>query len=92
MAISVEKSKALAVGCEDLNAAIRLNNQSLEEVEYFTYRYLGSNIDKSGKASTEGVTRIWNGGRAYQMWQKKVFRSTNYNLSKATNGESDEGF
>ena len=59
-----------------LNAAIRLNNQSLEEVESFTYRYLGSYIDKSGKASTEGVTCIEKGG----------------SLSKATNGESDEGF
>ena len=37
MAISVEKSKALAVGCEDVNAAIRLNNQSPEEVESFAY-------------------------------------------------------
>ena len=90
MAISVERSKALAVGGEDVNAAIRLNNQSLEEVESFTY--LGSSIERSGKASTEGVTRIKKGGRAYQMWQNKVFRSTNYNPSKATNAESDEGF
>ena len=66
MAISVEKSKVLVVGGEDVNAAIRLNNQSLEEIECFTY--LGSSIDKSRKASTEVVTRIEKGVRAYQMW------------------------
>ena len=80
MAISVEKSKVLTVGCADVCTAIQLNNQSLEEVESFTY--LGSSIDKSGKASTEVDTRIEKGGRAYQMWRKKVFRSAN--LSKAT--------
>ena len=51
MAISVEKSKVLTVGCTDVCTAIQLNNHSLEEVESFTY--LGSSIDKSGKASTE---------------------------------------
>ena len=80
MAISVEKSKVLTVGCADVCTAIQLNNQSLEEVESFTY--LGSSIDKSGKASTEVDTRIEKEGRAYQMWCKKVFRSAN--LSKAT--------
>ena len=80
MVISVEKSKVLTVGCGEVNAAIRLNNQNLEEVESFTY--LGSSIDKSGKASTEVVTRIEKGGRAYQMWRKKVFRSAN--LTKVT--------
>ena len=80
MAISVEKSKVLTVGCADVCTAIQLNNQSLEEVESFIY--LGSSIDKSGKASTEVDTRIEKGDRAYQMWRKKVFRSAN--LSKAT--------
>ena len=80
IAISVEKSKVLVVIGEDVNAAIQLNNQSLEEVESFTY--LGSSIDRSGKTSTEVVTRIKKGGRAYQMWPKTVFRSAN--LSKAT--------
>ena len=80
MAISAEKLKVLAVGCEEGNAAIRLNNQGMEEVESFTY--LVSSIDKSGKASTEVVMRIEKGGRAYQMWRKKVFRSAN--LTKAT--------
>ena len=80
MAISVEKSKVLTVGCTDVCTAIQLNNQNLEEVESFTY--LGSSIDKAGKASTEVDTRIEKGGRAYQMWRKKVFRSAN--LSKAT--------
>jgi hypothetical protein len=75
IAISAEKSKVLAVGCEGGDAAIRLNNQGLEEVESFTY--LGSSIGKSGKASTEVVTRIEKGGRVYQMWRKKVFRSAN---------------
>ena len=46
----------LVVDGEDVNAVIQLNNQNLEEVESFTY--LGSSIDKSGKASTEVVTRI----------------------------------
>ena len=58
-----DKSKVLAVRCEEGNAAIHLNNQGLEEVESFTY--LGSSIDKSGKASTDIVTRIGKGGRAY---------------------------
>ena len=47
----VEKSKVLVVRCEDVNAAIGLNNQTLKEVESFTY--VGSSIDKSGQASTE---------------------------------------
>ena len=66
MAISVEKSKVLAVGCEDVNVAIRLDNQSLEELELFTY--LGSSIDKTGKASTEVTTHdhLEKGGRAYE--------------------------
>ena len=80
MAISAEKSKVLAVGCEGGNAAIRLNNQGLEEVESFTY--LGSSVDKSRKASREVVTRTEKRGRVYQMWRKKVFRSAN--LTKAT--------
>ena len=80
MAISIEKSKVLAVGGGEVTAPICLNNQTLEEVESFTY--LGSSIDKSGKASAEVDIRIEKGGRAYQMWRKKVFRSAN--LSKAT--------
>ena len=32
MAISVEKSQVLAVGCEGMNAVISVNNQTLEEV------------------------------------------------------------
>ena len=71
MAISVEKSKVLAVGGKEVTAPICLNDQFLEEVESFTY--LGSSIDKSGKASAEVDIRIEKGGRAYQMWRKKVF-------------------
>ena len=51
IAIWVEKSKVLVVRCEDVNAAIGLNNQTLKEVESFTV--VGSSIDKSGQASTE---------------------------------------
>ena len=65
MAISVENSKVLVVGSEEGNAAMCLNNQTLEEVESFTY--LGSIIDKSGKASAEVDIRIEKAGRAYQM-------------------------
>ena len=63
-----------------MNEPICLNDQTLEEVESFTY--LGSSIDKSGKTSTEMDIQIEKGGRVYQMWRKKVFRSVN--LSKAT--------
>ena len=80
MAISVEKSKVLAVGGGEVTAPICLNNQTLEEVESFTY--LGSSIDKSGKASAEVDTRIEKGGTTYQMWCKKVLQSAS--LSKAT--------
>ena len=38
-------SEVLAVGCEEGNAAIHLNNQALEEVEPFPY--LGSSIGMS---------------------------------------------
>ena len=74
-----KKSKALAEGCEDVNAVIWLNNQSLEKVESFAY--LGRSIDKSGKASTEVVTHIEKGG-AEHIKCGKVFQSAN--LSKAT--------
>ena len=37
IAIWVEKSKVLAVECADVNATIGLNNQTLKEVESFTY-------------------------------------------------------
>ena len=63
-----------------MTASICLNDQTLEEVESFTY--LGSSIDKSGKASTEMDIQIEKGSRVYQMWRKKAFRSVN--LSKAT--------
>ena len=72
-------SKVLAVGCEEGNAAIRLNYQTLEEVESFPS--LGSSINKSGRDSAEVDIRLEEGGRVYQMW-RKVFRSAN--LSKAT--------
>ena len=71
MAISVEMSKVLAVGGEEVTAPICLNDQTLEK-----------SIDKPGKTSAEVDNRIEKGGRAYQMWRKKVFRSAN--LSKAT--------
>ena len=73
-------SKVLAVGCEEGNTAICLNNQTLEGVESFTY--LGSSIAKSGRASAEVDVRMKEGVRAYKMWHKKVFWSAN--LSKAT--------
>ena len=73
-------SKVLAVGCEEVNAAIRLNNQPLDEVESFTY--LGSSIAKSGRATAEVDVRMEEGVRVYKMWHKKVFQSAN--LSKAT--------
>ena len=38
-------SKVLAVGCEEVNAAIRLNHQILEEVEPFPY--LDSSVNMS---------------------------------------------
>ena len=55
-------------------------NRNLEEVECFTY--LGSAIDKSGKASAEVDSRIEKGGRMYQMLHRRVFR--NRNQSKTT--------
>ena len=54
-----------------MTAPICLNDQTLRK-----------SIDKSGKAGAEVDIRIEKGGRAYQMWCKKVFWSAN--LSKAT--------
>ena len=63
----VEKSKVVAVGCEDVNAAIGLNNQTLKEIESFTY--VGSSIEKSGQANTEVDSWIEKGAEhTYQMW------------------------
>ena len=72
MVISVEKPKVLiSCGGEEVTAPICLNDQTLRK-----------STDKSGKAGAEVDIRIEKGGRAYQMWRKKVFWSAN--LGKAT--------
>ena len=58
----VEKSKVPAVVGGEVTALICLNGQTLE-VDSFAY--LGSSIDKSGKASAEVDIRIEKGGTAY---------------------------
>ena len=61
----------LAVGGEEVTAPICLNNQTLEEVESFTY--LGSSIDKSGKASAEVDIRIEKGAEHTKCGVRKCF-------------------
>ena len=66
--------------CVCVCACVCVHDETLDEVDSFAY--LGSNIDKTGKASSEVGIRIEKAGKVYQMWQRKVFRSNH--LSKTT--------
>ena len=65
MAISVDKSKVLAVGRWRSDGTHLFEQPNPRRGGVLTY--LGSSIDKSGKASAEVDIRIEKGGRAYQM-------------------------
>jgi hypothetical protein len=66
--------KALTINCIDAIIPIRLHDETLDEVDSFTY--IGSSIDKTGKASLEVDITIEKAGKVYQMWRRRFLGVT----------------